>query len=80
MTNKWLEKRWVVTIPNLIASIMLTCDHAFLANCIFVPGGLLMIWYNYQIKDKAQQRYFMVLELLAIIGVVWYLYKKWIMV
>ena len=75
-----LEKRWLVTIPNLIASIALMFDQAFIANCIFIPGCLLMIWYNYQIKDKAQQRYFMVLELLAIIGVIWYLYKRWIQV
>ena len=59
---------------------MVMADQAFLANCIFIPGCLLMTFYNYKINDKPQQGYFMVLEILSIIGVVWYLYKKWIQV
>jgi hypothetical protein len=65
---------WFI-IPNLIAQLLVTLNQAFYANIAFVFGNLIMIWHNYKIKDKGQILYFSVLEVLAILGIILYVFN-----
>ena len=65
---------FLILLPNLTAQFMITLDKAFHSNVLFCIGNLIMIYHNYQIHD-VQMYYFVLLEIMAVSGVLLHLYR-----
>lgn len=63
-------------IPNLIAGYMCMKNKAYQANLIYSFGYLLFIYHNFKIGDTSQLVYFSILEVMSVIGVMLYYWKK----
>jgi len=61
--------------PNLLAQLMCSLNKAFYSNLIYSFGYLIFIQHNIQIQDSFQLRYFLIMEFMAVGGVVWHLWK-----
>lgn len=66
----------LLILPNLIASYLLMMGNAHKANFVYSFGYILLIWHNLQIEDSSQVVYFVVLEVMAVMGVILYLKKR----
>jgi len=63
----------LLTIPNILASLMCMFNLAFYANILFCIGFLPFIVINYKRRDNMHLFYFSVLWVMSICGVVLYL-------
>jgi uncharacterized membrane protein len=60
----------LITLPNILASIMCMFGLAYQANILFSIGFIPFIYRNYKQGDKVQLRYFIFLWVLAVVGVI----------
>lgn len=63
----------LISLPNILASLMCMFGLAFHANVLFSFGFLPFIWRNHKKGDKVQKTYFIILEVMAVIGVILHL-------
>lgn len=61
--------------PNLLAQLMSSLEKAFYSNLIYSFGYLIFIHHNIQIQDSFQLNYFLIMEFLAVGGVISHLWK-----
>jgi hypothetical protein len=47
----------------------------FYSNLIYCIGYPILIWHNMVIGDPTQMNYFILLEIISIIGVIYYIYS-----
>lgn len=66
----------LLAIPNILAQFMSSLNKAFYANLIYSIGYIPFIWHNIKIGDPFQIKYFSLLEVLAVSGVIWHLWKN----
>jgi hypothetical protein len=66
----------LIIIPNFIAQLACSMNKAYYSNLIYSFGYLLFIWHNIKIGDNPQLFYFSVMEIMAVSGVIWYIWKN----
>jgi hypothetical protein len=67
----------LIMLPNLAAGYLTMRNNAFMANCVYCLGYVLFIWYNIQrTHDLMQVIYFSLLWVMAMLGVMLYLWNK----
>lgn len=66
---------FLIPIPNILAQFACMVDQAYYANILYSVGYLLFIYHNIKIGDTTQFYYFSILEVMALGGVVLYLWK-----
>jgi len=65
----------LIILPNLTAQLMCSLNKAFYSNLIYSFGYLLFIYHNLKIGDPTQLKYFVILEAMAVGGVIIHLIK-----
>lgn len=60
-------------LPNLFAGFLLMGNQAFLANAVYTAGYIPFIMRNKRQGDNSQVVYFVILEIMSVIGVLFYL-------
>lgn len=66
----------LIILPNLIAQLFCSMNKAYYSNVIYSFGYLLFIHHNLKIGDTTQLQYFSILEVMAVSGVIGYLWKN----
>jgi len=67
-------------IPSLIGTICVTLNIALWANIFYTIGSTILMIDNYKVHNKPYTILFGVYTILAILGIIYYLYKCWIKV
>lgn len=68
--NQHEKLEFLLSTPNILASLMYMFGLAFHANILFSLGFIPFIYRNYKQGDKVQLNYFIFLWVLAVMGVV----------
>jgi len=60
---------YLILLPNITAGISTMLNNAFLANLIYCFGYIPFIVRNFRSGDRTQMIYFLIMEVMAVIGV-----------